>query len=41
MSIFQKLLNRRNSTGYSLLTTKEQLSMNDFFIASWENPTNS
>lgn len=30
MSIFQKLLNRRNSTGYSLLTTKEQLSMNDF-----------
>lgn len=30
MSIFQQLLNRKNSASYSLLTTKEKLSMNDF-----------
>ncbi|MGF0112304.1 AMP-binding protein [Streptococcus sp. SGI.013] len=30
MSIFQQLLNRKNSTNYSVLTTKEKISMNNF-----------
>ena len=30
MSIFQQLLNRKNSASYSLLTTKEKICTNDF-----------